>query len=483
MHLVNGLGRKILVGLVIWLLAVALYQTNKPLPEGVDMVGREHLVGESEVVFLTDLTYQGDDQIRRTEQQIFDTILNVIKHAKHYILIDMFLFNSWAGGASGFHRNLSGELTAQLLAQKASLPGLKIDFITDPINDVYGGGRSSELETLKAAGVNVIITNHSPLRDSNFIYSSIWRTFFQWFGNSTHHGVARHPFSTTESDVTLRSYLRLLNFKANHRKVVVADQDGEMITLITSANPHGGSSLHSNIGVIVTGGIWRSVYRAEQAVAALSGKKLSPVTLPPQKTIEGPGRVMVLTEKKIKNAIVSMIEAADATVSFKLAQFYLSDRTVINALIAAAKRGVNIKIILDPNKDAFGYEKNGIPNRPVAAELVSKSNQAIAIRWYDTQGEQYHTKLFIAVDDKTVTAILGSANLTRRNLENYNLELDLKLVVPVKSRLAADILNYFERMWDNEEGSFTLPFEAYQEDSRFKTILYRVQEGLGLSTF
>ena len=33
--------------------------------------------------------------------------------------------------------------------------------------------------------------------------------------------------------------------------------------------------------------------------------------------------------------------------------------------------------ILDPNKDAFAREKSGVPNRPVAYELVKKSKGKI----------------------------------------------------------------------------------------------------------
>ncbi len=50
--------------------------------------------------------------------------------------------------------------------------------------------------------------------------------------------------------------------------------------------------------------------------------------------------------------------------------FYLSERQIIKALIAAQQRGVQVRVLLDPNKDAFGREKNGIPNRQVAAELT-----------------------------------------------------------------------------------------------------------------
>ena len=44
---------------------------------------------------------------------------------------------------------------------------------------------------------------------------------------------------------TVRSYLALPNFKANHRKVLVADEGERFRAVITSANPHDGSSRHS----------------------------------------------------------------------------------------------------------------------------------------------------------------------------------------------------------------------------------------------
>lgn len=67
--------------------------------------------------------------------------------------------------------------------------------------------------------------------------------------------------------------------------------------------------------------------------------------------------------------------------------FYFSDRDIINALTNAADRGVNIKILMDPNKDAFGRTKDGTPNRQVASEL---HKHGIKIRWCNTYGEQCH---------------------------------------------------------------------------------------------
>jgi hypothetical protein len=46
----------------------------------------------------------------------------------------------------------------------------------------------------------------------------------------------------TDGKITLRSYLNLFNFKANHRKTLVVDTAQGWKTLVTSANPHDGSS-------------------------------------------------------------------------------------------------------------------------------------------------------------------------------------------------------------------------------------------------
>lgn len=470
--------------LAIWLAIVGIYQTHKKIPENLNYRGEEYRVGENGVDFLYDLTYESNGGTIELDQSIFDTLFNLIENAERYILIDMFLFNSYGAHDDRIHRNLSKELSERLVRKKSRNPGIAIDFITDPVNTVYGGSISPELEELKEAGINVIVSDLGELRDSNFLYSAIWRTFLQWFGNSSRNGIVKHPFSNSAEKVTLRSYLHMINFKANHRKILVADNDGEMVAVIGSANPHGGSSAHSNIAVLIRGDIWRSVYQAEAAVARLSGGSLSPIESGTRQPAAPPTvTASILTEHQIKRALVKEITAAELSDEIRLAQFYLSDREIIKALLSAAARGVEIRIILDRNQDAFGYEKNGIPNRPAAGELVKKSNGSIKLRWYETHGEQFHSKLFLSLRNEQLTAIMGSANLTRRNLDNYNLELDIKIITGSKSRTAGHMLGYFDRMWNNEDGTYTVGFEKYQEDSLFKTIVYRIQEGLGLATF
>ena len=77
----------------------------------------------------------------------------------------------------------------------------------------------------------------------------------------------------------------------------------------------------------------------------------------------------------------------------------------------------------------------------------------------------------------------GSANYTRRNLDDLNLESVVRITAPRTSILIARIESYFTRLWNNEHGNYTLDFEAYKDTSRFKRIVYRFQEWSGFSTF
>jgi phosphatidylserine/phosphatidylglycerophosphate/cardiolipin synthase-like enzyme len=167
-----------------------------------------------------------------------------------------------------------------------------------------------------------------------------------------------------------------------------------------------------------------------------------------------------------------------------MAMFYLSHRDIVKALLAAAGRGASVRLILDANRDAFGREKNGVPNRPVARELVEKSNGAVQVRWYDTHGEQFHTKMTVVRRATTTRVSLGSSNLTRRNIDDLNLEANLEVVMPTSSPLDLTLSDYFDRLWSNRDGaSYTLPYQAFEDHSRLKTVQYRVMEATGLSTF
>jgi hypothetical protein len=147
---------------------------------------------------------------------------------------------------------------------------------------------------------------------------------------------------------------------------------------------------------------------------------------------------------------------------------------------------VAVRIILDPNKDAFGREKNGIPNRSVAAELSAASDGAIKVRFFRTHGEQFHTKIVTIRTATEYWFTLGSANMTRRNLANYNLEANLAAGVPVNSEIATSITAWFDALWNNRgppDLEYTSDIGSFADPSQGTYWLYRAMEGSGLSTF
>jgi len=456
------------------------YHVFKGMPDGTNYESEYYYANENEIDFLYDLTYKSFEKMN-SEQEIFDTIFSLIDSSRTYILIDMFLFNSYIGKADQTYRKLAEELSEKLIYKK-SVSNIQIDFITDPVNTVYGGADSKELIRMDDTGINVINTNLKKLPDSNIIYSLIWRTFFQWFGNSKKGGTLTHPFSSDEPKVTYRTYLTLLNFKANHRKVFVADHKDSWVSVITSANPHDGSSAHSNIGILIYGDFAEEIFKAETSVAKFSKESLSYEIDTERKEDKKAIKLKLITEEKIKDSLLREINASTKTDSIKMGMFYLADREVIKSLIAAAGRGVSIKIILDPNKDAFGRKKNGIPNRPVAYELVKKSKRKIEVKWYSTHGEQFHSKfVFFESPSKENTVILGSANLTKRNLGNKNLEMNVLLKSKTNTEPIREIHNYFDLIWNDEK--YTLDYETYASKSFWKKVIYRFTEFWGASSY
>ena len=154
--------------LVGWLTAVGIYQSNKPLPEGINYRSETHYIQEGDIEFLADITYEDSTGNIIHDHEIFDTIDYLISNAEKYIFIDMFLFNSFKGPANYAYRELSQELTESLISRKSFNSELKIDFMTDPLNTLYGGYKSPEIAPLKESDINIIITDLRKTRDNTY---------------------------------------------------------------------------------------------------------------------------------------------------------------------------------------------------------------------------------------------------------------------------------------------------------------------------
>ncbi len=468
--------KTMIIALIIFILAGVIIMNGwcHSLPEGISYEGSMHHVPNIE--FLYDLTYRDQGETHH-EQRIFDEKLSMIDKAESFIVMDFFLFNDDYDRTDTFP-DLTQQLTNALLDKRQAYPDMPIILITDEINEFYGAYTASHLDELRNIGIDVVITDLDQIGNSNPLYTGIWRTFFQRLDPS---GPGSFPnlFSPDSPKVTFSSYLRLLNFKANHRKVLITENSA----LVTSANPHDASALHSNIAFRFNGPVINDLLETEKAVAHFSGFRFPDLDHSLASPETSDVQAQVLTEGKIQEELLSLIDNAESNQTLWIGQFYISDRKTVKALKNAADRGVNIRMILDSNRDAFGVRKIGIPNRPVATELVNHSSDQIHVRWYDTRGEQYHSKMILLAGGKEIQVLGGSANFTSRNIEDKNLETNLRIVAPADHAFSQDVEQYFYRLWENQDGQYTLDYAEFGETGLLKKLLYRFQEWSGFSTF
>jgi len=457
-------------------LALSGCHNLKALPDGTSFRGEE--IPSQNVAFIADTAWVDKNGERHVEQAIFDDVFRIIDEARELIVVDMFLYNDLQGAVPERTRPLAVELTDVLVSKKLQHPEMEIVVITDPVNELYGGLPSPYFERLEQAGVRVATTNLRKLRDSNAVYSFFWRLMVKPFGNSPASTV---PNLMGPDRVSIRSYLELLNFKANHRKVLIADSGHTYVGFVSSANPHDGSSAHRNAAIRFTGAAVADLLETENAVLTFSGYEPVEVNIPREPVAAGT-TVQVVTEGKIEDVVLATLDEAEAGDKIDLMMFYLSDRKIIAAMKHAHKRGASVRLFLDANRDAYGREKNGIPNRPVAYEL---SAAGIPVRWCNSMGEQCHTKmLLVRYKSGNNVIVSGSANFTRRNLDDFNLETDIVVSGNHSDAVFVAAREYFDDEWSNTaDRTYSLPYERYEDTSFWRRRLYRFMEFSGISTF
>ena len=169
----------------------AVWNSVKPLPRGTRVASLPARLSESQIDFLDDLAPAGAILQRETE---------TIGRAEQAVVL---------------HQSpLARELADALLLRKRQRPNLKVMLVTDPRNEVYGGTPARTLNALERAGIVVVRTRLERLRDSNPLYSSLWRLCVGWWSD---------PFDENPGEASLRSSLRRLNLKADRRQLLVAD--------------------------------------------------------------------------------------------------------------------------------------------------------------------------------------------------------------------------------------------------------------------
>jgi hypothetical protein len=414
--------------LLAWL-ALVLWNSAKPLPPGTHVVSQASRLSEADVDFLHEYSPHQDALARETA---------AIDRAEQLIVLD--------------RSPVSRELAQHLLARKRARPNLKIVLVTDPGNEAFGGTSAQTLASLEQAGIIVARVRLDRLRDSNPLYSGLWRLLFSWWSA---------PFDEPPGRVTLRTWSRMENAKADQRQLVVADDGaGGWIAVV---------SPDVRAGLILQGSLARAMIASELQIAAWSTDDDRLPSAPPM-DLRGVGSIdaRFLTEGGIESALLDAIAAAGTDDGICIAVDNLSDIRTIAAVLHAAARGAHVQVLL---------ARNRIPNRAVAGEILRRGGGRVEVRWY-LGASAPHPKLLIVRHRTDLWMNWGSANFTRRDLGDLNLEAGVELRMPARSAPARAVSDYFAKAW--------VRAAADTEDAQVSAAdywRYRLAEATGLSSF
>ena len=213
-------------------------------------------------------------------------------------------------------------LMLRLMERKHARPNIKIVLVTDPGNEIFGGTPRRDLASLERAGIIVSRVQLDRLRDSNPLYSGLWRLAVGWWSD---------PFDESAAKVTLPAWARMQNFKADQRQLLVADDgSGGWIAMIA---PSGGAAAV----LALRGGLARSMIAGELQIA---GWSTDDDRLPPRPPMESRGVGAIdaryLTEGAIGTALLEDFAAAGSGDDISVAVDTFSDRRLIAAEIGRA---------------------------------------------------------------------------------------------------------------------------------------------------
>jgi hypothetical protein len=424
------------VSVVLAWFSCGFWNFVKPMPPGTHVTSLPARLAESQVDFIDDLPQHGG---------ILQREYAVIDRAEQVIVLDQC--------------PLARDLAQHVLARQRQRPNLKIVLVTDPRNEVYGGTPAQTLSTLETAGIVVARARLERMRDSNPLYSSFWRLSTGWWSD---------PFDETPGEVTLISSLRRLNFKADQRQLLVADDGaGGWSSIVASASPRDSGS--GNAGVEIRGHLARDIAASELQIAAWSTDDDRLPDAPPNENRSmGMIDARFLTEGAIHVALRDAIATAGSGDSISIAVRAIGDRQMIAAMLRAAARGALLQLILDP----------ALPgNQAAAAELMRNGAGNIDVRWHASIGRG-GARFVLIRHRNDVWLNLGSADLTRRDLDDLNLEANIELHMPARAAPARAASDSFSHEWSNATA-----YADHADDSTGTYWRYRVAEATGLAIF
>jgi len=527
----NSIKKYLVAGIIAFTVSCS---TIKTPPLGINY---ESPIRETEnAEFHYDLTYLDKDGNIQYDRNLWDATYKVIDNAKDYLIVEMFLFNDLYNKDKEHFPEFAKEYTERLVKKQKENPNLKVYILADENNNFYGAFEHPFITSMKNAGINVIIVDIFKLKDTFPWYSPFWRTFIKPMGNPQNKGWITNFYGDMWPKLTIRNLLRALNVKADHKKVFLNEKE----VVVSSANIHDPSYFHENIAIYTDGPIVKDVLHNLQLVAKFSDSEINvdgsdrrmenimnsgsnDKTETDEKTLNSENqkennvkqinneeneqnvkektsinseknsitdteghtyKIQYLTEGAIGKHLDEDIDSLKAGDELLMGMYFLADKGVIDRLIRAANRGVKIRIIFDRSRDAFGMSTNGLPNKPVSKKLKKKTKGKIEIKWYFTNNEQYHTKItLMKKTDGNVIINAGSANLIKKNIRGYIMDANFRILTTQNSKISKDIYEYFDRLWENKDGLFTLNFDDEPTTGGFSDFMYKILDATQLGSF
>ena len=207
----------------------------------------------------------------------------------------------------------------------------------------------------------------------------------------------------------------------DHVKLLIVDGERAIVGGINWGTHSPGNH---DFDVLATGPVAENLERVFKQDLALSGE---PAVIP---SPAGDRTVQVLTThpgEGIRAAALAAIAAAQHSIDLEM--FVLSDRLVLDALVAAARRGVQLRVLLDPTQ----------PQNAAVFGLLQPAGALV--RFYrQSTDELLHAKLGIFDEG---TTLFGSCNWSRSGFTR-NHELDLLVREPSLARI---FLSRMEQDW------------------------------------
>lgn len=487
--------------LVAWA-AIALWQSQKRLPPGLHIAGSWQSVPLLELRLLHDLSAADANGTPLLDQQIDAQLLRMVAQAHEFVVLDTGLFGDFpaAGPLAPRLRSarpVAAPLAEGLLQAKRNHPDLQILLLLDPSSVQIEMG-ATPLDRLREAGIAVVPVNVDRLRAANPLFSAFWQLCCRWWTRGDAGGELPNPLGVGPSKVSLGLWGQMQGFQRSHRQLLIADDGaGALAGLIVSRAMNAEAALHSATALHLAGRALEPLLESEFVLAQFSGwtgggsmqaraqrlvKQQHQSTTPIAAASEA--RARVVSEAAIAEALVAQIDAARSTDSIDVAALYLSQRELVRALLDAARRGVAIRVLLDPGKDGYGYERSGIPNREVATELVASSDGAVRVRWYRTHGEQFSPSFAFIHGPQDAWLLVGTADLSHRDLDDVNLAAAFIAELPSQAAASADALSWFDTLWYNRAAGgteYTSDADVYADASQLHYWQYRLLEASGAS--